>query len=52
MLIENGVDLEPVDKKGKLPINYAQKKLNDPNFKRIYDYLISKGAKLTWKTDS
>jgi len=51
ILTEAGADINSVDKKGKMPLNYAEKHKSEPRYAEICEYLLKKGAKRTWRTE-
>eukprot|EP01017_Pseudomicrothorax_dubius_P029292 TRINITY_DN3547_c0_g1_i2.p1 TRINITY_DN3547_c0_g1~~TRINITY_DN3547_c0_g1_i2.p1 ORF type:complete len:216 (-),score=47.52 TRINITY_DN3547_c0_g1_i2:113-709(-) len=48
-LVESGAQIDPVDTKDKLPINYAEEKKGQPNYLAIFNYLRGKGSPLNWR---
>ena len=46
VLIEAGADVNMVDIKKKMPLNYTEK---EKKYQNITDYLIKKGAKNDWR---
>lgn len=53
MLVENGADINAVDKNKKVPLNYVDEKIKEnpdvARYKEVKEYLESKGAKRDWK---
>lgn len=45
-LVENGADVNYVDIKSMVPLNYVEK---NPQYSEITEYLKSKGAKNNWR---
>ena len=51
MLIEYGADVNAVDRKRKMPLNYVENRLEEENFLKIYELLKDNGADNDWKKD-
>ena len=51
VLFEYGADINAVDRKRKMPLNYVEKRLEEENCLKIYELLKNNGAENDWMKD-
>lgn len=51
LLAEYGADINAVDKKKKMPLNYVENRVEEPEFEKICTFLRSNGAENDWMKD-